>query len=205
MSFQAMGYLSGNKQLLPFPQHCPYKTFLLPWKEQEKTPPDIFLLLIVLWKNMPRFGKGREGKRGDRMFCLRCLGFFFFFKPNCSPGVFIFCFEIKLYHIPQPSGWSLWVNSVWNLMTTAMMLSVFVLFAFPIPIPQTRGPKKGCITYLSWHRRVIEAWRTKETRESLNLLPGRAYHRDVGVGSLCSSCLTCMPAITGDQAGMLGA
>lgn len=90
-------------------------------------------------------------------------------------------------------------------MTTATMLSVFVLFAFPIPIPQTRGRKKGCMTYLIGHRRVIEAGRTKETLESLNLLPGRTYHRDIAVGSLCSSCPTCMQAITGDQAGMLSA
>lgn len=152
-----------------------------------------------MYYELKAFSPGK-GKWGDRMFCLRCLGFLsflFFFKPNCSPGVFIFCFEIKLYHSPQPSGWSLRVNSVWNWMTTAMMLSVFVLLTFPIPIPQTRGQKKGCVTYLSWHRRVIEAWRTKETWESLNLLPGRAYHRDVAVGSLCVQVASpaCQPSL----------
>lgn len=132
MSFQAMGYLSGNKQLLPFPQHCPHKAFLLPWKEQEETPPDIFLLLIVLWKNMPRFGKGREGKRGDRMFCLRCLGFFFLNQIALLVSSFS---ALRLNSIislsPVDDRYELTLFGIWWLPPWCWVFSYCLLFQYP--------------------------------------------------------------------------
>lgn len=146
-----------------------------------------------------------EGKGRDGMFCLQCLGVLFFLTKLLSWCLYflLWDFEIKLYHSPQPSGWPLWINSIWNLMTTTRYWVFSYCLLSQYPFLKHEAKRKDVLLISFDTEEWLRPEGPRKTLASLNLLPGRACHRDVAVGSLCSGCLTCMQAITGDQAGRL--
>lgn len=134
ISFQAMGYLSGNKQLLPFSQYCPHKAFQLPWKEQEKIPPDIFLLLNSFMKKKHAKIWEKEGKERGEVECFVCSVWGFFFFNQIALLVSSFSALglnsiIALSPVDDRDEWTLF--GIWWLPPQCWVFSYCLLFQYP--------------------------------------------------------------------------